>query len=110
LPWQLNNLINKGLLQDSNFSSERIGIHDLYIEFARLEVEGKFDKATNMCNRRWVNVVVDDGDFLELEVILVGSHWEKLSQLSIQHINTHVALPIQSQVWRELNGSTFQMF
>jgi hypothetical protein len=65
LEWQLDHLKRRGLLQDVDLASGRVRMHDLYWEFAYLEVRGKLDESTDLEKRRWG--YVDDGDLSELE-------------------------------------------
>jgi hypothetical protein len=54
LEWQLDRLKGKGLLQDVDLTSGVISVHDLYIEFVELELQGKLDESTDLKDRRWV--------------------------------------------------------
>jgi hypothetical protein len=65
LEWQLDCLKRRGLLQDVDLASGEVRMHDLYREFAELEVRGKLDKSADLEKRRWG--YVDDGDLSELE-------------------------------------------
>jgi hypothetical protein len=65
LEWQLDHLKRRGLLQDVDLASGEVRMHDLYTEFAELEVRGKLDESTDLEKRRWG--YVDDGDLSELE-------------------------------------------
>jgi hypothetical protein len=65
LEWQLDHLKRRGLLQDVDLASGEVRVHDLYREFAELEVRGKLDESTDLGKRRLG--YVDDGDRSELE-------------------------------------------
>jgi len=79
-------------------------LHDLYIEFAKIEAKGNFGETIDMCNRRWV--YVDDGDLSELEVTPAGGCWPKLTRLCIfQAFNHHLSNPCTS-----LEGIEWQYF
>jgi hypothetical protein len=65
LEWQLDHLKRRGLLQDVDLASGRVSMHDLYREFAEMEVRGKLDESRDLEKRKWG--YVDDGDVSELE-------------------------------------------
>jgi hypothetical protein len=65
LEWQLDHLKRRGLLQDVDLASGRVRMHDLYRDFAKMEVRGKLDESTDLEKRRWG--YVDVGDLSELE-------------------------------------------
>jgi hypothetical protein len=82
LEWQFDRLKGKGLVQDGDLTSGRISMHDLYIEFAKLEVQGKLDESTDLGDRKWVQI--RNGDQLTgLERRPSGGCWQKLDRLSI---------------------------
>jgi hypothetical protein len=82
LEWQLDHLKRRGLLQDVDLASEEVRMHDLYREFAELEVRGKLDESTDLEKRRWG--YVDDGDLSELESSPSVGLSHKLIRLRIQ--------------------------
>ena len=82
LGWQVDRLKGKGLLQNVDWTSGTISVHDLYMEFAVLESEGKLDESTDLENRRWVSI--RNGDITELERRPSGGCWQKLSRLCIE--------------------------
>jgi hypothetical protein len=82
LKWQLDRLKRRGLLQDVDLTSGKVSMHDLYREFAELEVRGKLDESTDLEKRRWG--YVDRGDLLELESSPSVGLSHKLIRLVIQ--------------------------
>jgi len=48
LEWQLENLKQKGLLQDVDLETREISMYDLYFEFAELEAKGSFNKSRDL--------------------------------------------------------------
>jgi hypothetical protein len=105
LEWQLDRLKGKGLLQDVDLTSGVISVHDLYIEFVELELQGKLDESTDLKDRRWVKI--GDGDQLtELERTPSGGCWQNLVRLGIhQDVNSRPPNPIES-----LEGIEWQFF
>jgi hypothetical protein len=82
LEWQLDRLKREGLLQDVDLTSGTISVHDLYIEFAELEVQGKLDESTDLEDRRCVQI--RNGDQLTgLDRTPSGGCWQKLDRLGI---------------------------
>ena len=81
LGWQLDLLKRKGLLQDVDLTSGRMSMHDLYMEFAVLEGEGKLDESADFEHRRCVTIW--NSDVTELERRPSGGCWQKLSRLGI---------------------------
>jgi hypothetical protein len=81
LEWQLDHLKGRGLLQDVDLASGEVRMHDLYREFAELEVRGKLDESTDLEKRRWG--YVDDGDLSELESSPCVGLSHKLTRLNI---------------------------
>jgi hypothetical protein len=82
LEWQLDRLKREGLLQDVDSTSGTISVHDLYIEFAELEVQGKLDESTDLEDRRCVQI--RNGDQLTgLDRTPSGGCWQKLDRLGI---------------------------
>jgi hypothetical protein len=81
LEWQLYCLNRRGLLQDADLASGRVSMHDLYREFAELEVRGELDESTDLERRRWG--YLDNRDLSELESTPSGRCWQKLIRLGI---------------------------
>jgi hypothetical protein len=84
LEWQLDCLKRRGLLQDVDLASGEVRMHDLYREFAELEVRGKLDESADLEKRRWV--YVDDGDLSELESSPSVGLSHKLIRLVVQFL------------------------
>jgi hypothetical protein len=84
LVWQLDRLKGTGLLQDVDLTSGTISVHDLYIEFAALELQGKLDESTDLEDRRWMKIGNSD-QLTELERTPSGRCWQKLVRLGIFH-------------------------
>ena len=82
LEWQFDRLKGKGLVQDGDLTAGRISVQDLYIEFAKLELQGKLDESTDLEDRRWVQIRNDD-QLTELERTPSGGCWQKLVRLGI---------------------------
>jgi hypothetical protein len=82
LEWQLDRLKEKGLLQDVDLSTGTINVHDLYYEFAQLELQGKLDEITDLEERRWMYIM--NGGFSMLESTPSGGCWQKLIRLGIE--------------------------
>jgi hypothetical protein len=105
LEWQFDRLKGKGLLQDVDLTSGTISVHDLYIEFAELELQGKLDEATDLEHRRWVQI--RNGDQLtELERTPSGGCWQKLVRLRINQDD----LPPRVGPIGSLEGIEWQFF
>ncbi|KAG0592069.1 hypothetical protein KC19_1G222500 [Ceratodon purpureus] len=77
---QLRRLKDKGLLEDVDVTTGKFGMHDLYREFAKLEVQGKL-KGGGFQSRRFVyaNVHIPS----ELEMMPSGGVWENLIRVGI---------------------------
>ena len=82
LGWQVDRLKGKGLLQNVDWTSGTISVHDLYMEFAVLESEGKLDESADFEQRRWVSI--RNGDMTEVERRPSGGCWQKLSRLGFE--------------------------
>ncbi|KAG0605640.1 hypothetical protein M758_9G075900 [Ceratodon purpureus] len=77
---QLQRLKDKGLLEDVDVTSGEFSMHDLYREFAKLEVQGKL-KGGNFQSRRFVYAYESYPS--ELEMMPSGGVWEKLVRVGI---------------------------
>jgi len=82
--WQLEHLKRKGLLQDVDLRSKKVTIHDLYLEFTKLEAKGFFNDSTNLRERKWV--YIENSDLTELKCKPKGGCWHKLIRLTIKHL------------------------
>jgi len=51
-------------------------MHDLYLEFTKLEAKGSFNDSTNL--KEWMWVYIDDGDLIDLKCKPEGGCWHKL--------------------------------
>ncbi|KAG0568920.1 hypothetical protein KC19_6G051900 [Ceratodon purpureus] len=78
---QLQRLKDKGLLEDVDVTTGKFSMHDLYREFAKLEVQGKL-KGGSFQSRRFVyaNSCLPS----ELEMMPSGGVWENLSRVGIE--------------------------
>jgi len=83
LEWQLEHLKQRSLLHDVDLRSERISMHDLYLEYAKLEAMGSFNESPNL--RDWMWVYIKNSDFIELESKPKGGCWYKLIRVTIIH-------------------------
>ncbi|KAG0576588.1 hypothetical protein KC19_5G091900 [Ceratodon purpureus] len=77
---QLQRLKEKGLLEDVDVTSGKFGMHDLYREFAKLEVQGKL-KGGSFQSRRFVYA---NSHPSELEMMPCGGVWENLIRVGIE--------------------------
>ena len=76
---QLRHLVDSALLEHAEMRSGEVSIHDLYLEFARLEAQGKL-MVLDMEERRWV--YARDARPTELEEE-PRSSWKKLTRVCI---------------------------
>ncbi|KAG0561695.1 hypothetical protein KC19_9G084600 [Ceratodon purpureus] len=78
---ELQRLKDKGLLEDVDVTSGEFSMHDLYREFAKLEVQGKL-KGGSFQSRRFVygNSHIPP----ELEMMPSGGVWENLIRVGIE--------------------------
>ncbi|KAG0566821.1 hypothetical protein KC19_7G090100 [Ceratodon purpureus] len=77
---QLQQLKDKGLLEDVDLSSGKFSMHDLYREFAKLEVQGKLTPGS-FHSRRFVYAYSHPS---ELEQKPFGGVWENLIRVGIR--------------------------
>ncbi|KAG0606282.1 hypothetical protein M758_9G128400 [Ceratodon purpureus] len=77
---QLQRLKDKGLLDDVDVTSGEYSTHDLYREFAKLEVQGKL-KGGSFQSRRFVYT---NSHPSELEMMPSGGVWENLIRVGIE--------------------------
>ncbi|KAG0587781.1 hypothetical protein KC19_2G191000 [Ceratodon purpureus] len=77
---QLQRLKEKGLLEDVDVTSGEFSMHDLYREFAKLEVQGKL-KGGSFQSRRFVYA---NSHSSELEMMPSGGVWENLIRVGIE--------------------------
>ncbi|KAG0606386.1 hypothetical protein M758_9G137000 [Ceratodon purpureus] len=78
---QLQRLMDKGLLEDVDVTSGEFSMHDLYGEFAKLEVQGKL-KGGSFQSRRFV--YANSHIPPELEMMPSGGVWENLIRVGIE--------------------------
>ncbi|KAG0562037.1 hypothetical protein KC19_9G112400 [Ceratodon purpureus] len=78
---QLQRLRDKGLLEDVDFTSGKYSMHDVYREFAKLEVQGKL-KGGSFQSRRFVHA--NSHIPSELEMMPSGGVWENLIRVGIE--------------------------
>ncbi|KAG0578028.1 hypothetical protein KC19_5G199100 [Ceratodon purpureus] len=78
---QLQGLKDKGLLEDVDVTSGKFSMHDLYREFAKLEVQGKL-KGESFQSRRFV--YANPHIPCELEMMPSGGVWENLIRVGIE--------------------------
>jgi hypothetical protein len=76
---QLQHLVDSALLEHAEMRYGEVSIHDLYLEFARLEAQGKL-MVLDMEERRWV--YARDARPTELEEE-PRSSWKKLTRVCI---------------------------
>ncbi|KAG0606693.1 hypothetical protein M758_9G160600 [Ceratodon purpureus] len=77
---QLQGLKDKGLLEDVDVTSGKFSTHDLYGEFAKLEVQGKL-KGGSFQSRRFVYA---NSHPSELEMMPSGGVWENLIRVGVE--------------------------
>ncbi|KAG0562058.1 hypothetical protein KC19_9G114400 [Ceratodon purpureus] len=77
---QLQRLKDKGLLEDVDVASGAFSTHDLYREFAKLEVQGKLKGGSFQCRR----FVYANSHPSELEMMPSGGVWENLIRVGIE--------------------------
>ncbi|KAG0605542.1 hypothetical protein M758_9G067200 [Ceratodon purpureus] len=77
---QLQRLKDKGLLEDVDVTSGEFSMHDLYREFANLEVQGKLESGSFQ-SRRFVYAYSHPS---ELEMMPSGGVWENLIRVGIE--------------------------
>ncbi|KAG0605506.1 hypothetical protein M758_9G064500 [Ceratodon purpureus] len=77
---QLQRLKDKDLLEDVDVSSGQFSMHDLYREFAELEVQGKL-KGGSFHSRRFLYA---NSHPSELEMMPAGGVWENLVRVGIK--------------------------
>ncbi|KAG0567550.1 hypothetical protein KC19_7G142400 [Ceratodon purpureus] len=109
---QLQRLKDKGLLEDVDVTFGKFSTHDLYREFANLEVQGKL-KGGSFQSRRFV--YTNSHIPSELEMMPCGGVWENLIRVGIvQERRYRGILSLQGIQWRycsnvvvlKLNGIT----
>lgn len=100
--WQFDGLKRKGLLQDVNWTSGRINVHDLYMEFAKLESRGKFDDSEDLEHRRCMNI--SRQNLGELKRSPSGRCWQRLSRVMIRDSYEDHRLKVGIKSLRGIDG------